>query len=157
MEAYLLSSFYRNIVTHFLSFWNPLQFFTALNCSVQTRQGLCRPRDRVLSILSMNVSVCFCIRMIGRIQWWRLCKKFFLKNVFYWSIVDLKCCVSFCYIAYVCVCVCVCVCVYSIYIYILFQILFHYALSQDTEYSSLFSTIIRPCYLSTLEMIVFIC
>ena len=34
----------------------------------------------------------------------------------------------------VCVCVCVCVCTHM---HILFHILFHYGLSQDTEYSSL--------------------
>ena len=77
VEPYLLSFFDRNIVTHFLSSRNPLQFFRALNCSLQTSHGLCWPRDRVLSVLSMNVSVCFCISVIGRSQWWRLYKKLF--------------------------------------------------------------------------------
>ena len=99
VEGYLLSLFERNIVTHFLSSWNPLQFFTAPNCSLQTSHGLCWPRDRALSVLSVNVSVCFCISMIGRSQWWRLCKTLFFFNVFYWSIVDLQCCVSFWYLA----------------------------------------------------------
>ena len=43
----------------------------------------------------------------------------------------------------VCVCVYMCVCIY-IYIYTLFQILFHYRLLQDTEYSSLCYTV-SPC------------
>lgn len=34
VEPYLLSFFDRNIVTHFLSSRNPLQFFRALNCSL---------------------------------------------------------------------------------------------------------------------------
>ena len=39
-----------------------------------------------------------------------------------------------------------------IHIYILFYILFHYSLSQDTEYSSLCYTV-RPCCLSILYII----
>ena len=49
---------------------------------------------------------------------------------------------------YICVCVCVCVCV-CIYIYILFQILFHYRLIQDIEYSF-------PC-LQTYVLYVVVC
>ena len=44
--------------------------------------------------------------------------------------------------------ICVCVCV-------LFQILFHYKLLQDTEYSSL-CYIVGPYYLSVLCLVVFI-
>ena len=39
------------------------------------------------------------------------------------------------------------------YIYVLFYILFHYGLSQDTEYSSLCYTV-GPCGLSILYVIV---
>ena len=47
----------------------------------------------------------------------------------------------------------VCVCMH---IYILFQILFHYRLLQDTEYSSVCYTV-GPCCLSILYIVVFIC
>ena len=70
--------------------------------------------------------------------------------LFYWSIVDLQCCVNFCYIAK-----------WSSYIYIYvyicnLHILFHDGLSQDTEHSSLCSTV-GPCCLSLLYVIVCIC
>ena len=61
-----------------------------------------------------------------------------------WSVVNLQCCISFrikvfqlyMYVyMYVCVYTYIYVC---IYIYILFQILFHYRLLQDIEYSSLY-------------------
>ena len=45
-----------------------------------------------------------------------------------------------------CVCVCVCVC-------IPFQILFHYMLLQNIEYSSL-QYVVDPCCLSTLYIVV---
>ena len=44
----------------------------------------------------------------------------------------------------------------DIYIYILFQILFHYRLLQDTEYSSLCYTG-GPCCLPILYIVVCIC
>ena len=44
----------------------------------------------------------------------------------------------------------------SVIIYILFYILFHYGLSQDTEYSSLCSPV-GPCCLSILDVTVCIC
>ena len=55
-----------------------------------------------------------------------------------WRVVNLQC-VSFRYKddSVIQICVYVCVCLY-IYIYILFQILFHYRLLQDIEYSSLY-------------------
>ena len=52
-----------------------------------------------------------------------------LSILFYWSIVDLQCCVSFWYTAkwfsYMCVCVCVCMCVYK-YFFIFFSIMVYY-------------------------------
>ena len=62
-----------------------------------------------------------------------------------WSTVDLQCCVSF-----------KCTAKWFSYTYILFQIIFHYRLLQDTEYSSLYYTV-GPCYLSILYIIVCIC
>ena len=44
----------------------------------------------------------------------------------------------------------------ALYIYILFQILFHYSLLQDIEYSSLCCTV-GPCCLSILYIVVCIC
>ena len=62
----------------------------------------------------------------------------------YWSIVDLQC-VNFC---------CTAKWLSYTYMYILFfNILFHYGLSQDNEYSSLCSTV-GPCCLSILNVIV---
>ena len=63
----------------------------------------------------------------------------FLKNLFYWSMVDLQCCISLgCiekWFSYT-----------KIYSFFLFQILFLYRLFQNTEYSSPCYTI-YPCYL----------
>ena len=72
----------------------------------------------------------------------------FFFNFFYRSIVDLQCVLvsgvqhsdS----------------VFYKYIYILFHILFHYALLQCTEYSSLCYTV-GPCCLSILYIVVCIC
>ena len=52
---------------------------------------------------------------------------------------------------YICVCVFMCVCV-CVCMYILFNILFHYGLSQDVGYRSLGYTV-RPCCLSVLYII----
>ena len=85
---------------------------------------------------------------LGRIMEGILCNSWILKKSFYWSIVDLKCCVNFCYTAkwfsYICVCVCV-----------LFHILFHYGLSQD----SFLCYKVELCCLSILyiDMVVCIC
>ena len=54
------------------------------------------------------------------------------KKKIYWSIVGLQRCVNFCSIA-------------KWFSYIYTYILFHYGLSQDTDYSSLSYTV-RPCY-----------
>ena len=95
-----------------------------------------------------------------------ICKQPFFKILFYSSIVDLQGCVNFC-----------CTAKWCSYAYIytvapgrktaqlwksqqrwdfLFHILFHYGLSQVTEYSSLCYTV-GPCRLSTLYIIVCIC
>ena len=70
---------------------------------------------------------------------------FFFLNLFYWSMVDLQCCLSF-----------QCTAKWFSYtsIYILFHILFHYGLLQDMEYSSLCYTVGPDC-LSILYIIVF--
>ena len=62
----------------------------------------------------------------------------FIFNLFYLSIVDLKCCVNFC-----------CTIKWFSYTYILFHILFLYGLSQDIESSSLNYTV-GPCCLGTI-------
>ena len=87
----------------------------------------------------------------------------FLLFFLYWSIVDLQCCVHFWYIAkwfhYTSLSLSLSIYIY-IYIYIhthiYFQILFHYGLSQDIEYSSLCCTV-GPCCLSLLCEVVCIC
>ena len=71
-------------------------------------------------------------------------KKIFL---FYWSIVELLCCVHYCYIAKW---------LSFAHIYIIFHILFHYGLSQDIEDSSLCCTA-GPCCVSILCITVCIC
>ena len=75
---------------------------------------------------------------VSRSQPWFVC----LLVCFYCSIADLQCCVSFW-----------CRAKWFSYIYILFQILFHYSLLQDIEYSSLYYTV-GPCWLSILYVIV---
>ena len=71
---------------------------------------------------------------------------FFWVYLFYWSIVDLQCCVNCCYTAKWFRYIYVCVYIYNIYIYILF----HYGLSQDIVYSSLCYTV-GPCCLSIYQ------
>ena len=44
----------------------------------------------------------------------------------------------------------------TLYTYIIFHVLFHYGLPQDTEYGSLCYTV-RLCYLSILYIIISIC
>ena len=70
---------------------------------------------------------------------------FFLSFFIYWSIVDLQYCVGF-----------RCTAKWFSYIYIFFQIIFHYKLLQDIEYSSLYYTV-NPCCLSILCIVVCIC
>ena len=68
---------------------------------------------------------------------------FFFQCLFYWSIVDLQCFLNFC-----------CTAMTHLYIYICtfsFDILSHCGLSQDTEYSSLCSTV-GLCCLSILRI-----
>ena len=69
---------------------------------------------------------------------------YFLKMLFYSSIVNLQCCINFC---------CIAKWFSYTYAYILFHILFHYGLSQDIVYSSLCYTG-GPCCLSILYIIV---
>ena len=82
---------------------------------------------------------------------WFVSRKSILKILFYSSIVDSHCCVNFCWMAK-----------WFSFIYhfvILFKnILFHYGLSQGTEYSSLCSTVrtllfIHPVYNSLCLLI----
>ena len=110
----------------------------------------------------------------------KIIKFFNMFFIFYWSRVDLQSSVSFrCtekWFGYIYVCVYIYIYiyiyihththththiyiymyVYILYIYILFQILFHYRLLQDIEYSSLCSTV-GPCSLSTLYTVLCIC
>ena len=88
----------------------------------------------------------------------------FLNLFLNWSIVNLQCCISFgCtaeWFRYIYVCVCVYIYIYiyiyiHIYIYILLQILFHYRVLQDTEYSSLCFTV-GPCCLPILFNLFFL-
>ena len=60
-----------------------------------------------------------------------------LLKKFYWSMIDIQCCVNF---------YCTAKWFSFTYIYIPFYILFHYGLSQDAEYSSLCYTV-GPCCL----------
>ena len=65
---------------------------------------------------------------------------FLFQLIFYWSIVELQCCVNYScrakWFSYT-------------FIYILFHFLFHYVLSQDIEYSLLCYTV-GPCCFSSL-------
>ena len=64
--------------------------------------------------------------------------------LFYWSIVDLQCCVHVC-----------CTAEWLSYIYIPFHILFHYGLSQDIEYiDSFLCSTVETCCLSMLCILV---
>ena len=65
----------------------------------------------------------------------------FLKMLFYWIIFDLQCCVNFCYTAK-----------WFSFTYIIFHILSHCSLLQDTEYISLCHTL-GPCCLSIWNVI----
>ena len=80
---------------------------------------------------------------------WALIYLFILKFIFYWTIVDLQCCVSFrCMAKWF-------ICMYT-YTFIRFQILFPCKLSQNIEQSSLCYTV-GPCWLSILCIVVCIC
>ena len=70
---------------------------------------------------------------------------FNLIFILYWSIVDLQCCVSGVHQSES---------VIHTHVSIIFQILFHDGLSQDTEYSSLCSTV-GPC--CSADVIAHIC
>ena len=67
------------------------------------------------------------------------------NSVFYWSIVNLQCCISF-----------KCIAKWFSCTYILFQILFHYRLLQDIEYSYLCCTV-SSCCLPILYIVVCKC
>ena len=106
-----------------------------------------------LIFLVLQTLLLFSISLLPLLLIWRCLwtlltyfyKFFFLKysrfTVFqvYSKVIQLYMCM------YVCVCVCVCVCVYVCVC--IFQILFHYRLLQDIEYSSL-CYIVVPCWLS---------
>lgn len=65
-------------------------------------------------------------------------RKMYLSKIiyFHWSIIELQGCVSFRYIAK-----------WFSHIHIFFQVIFHYKLLQDTDYSSLRNTINLCCFL----------
>ena len=71
---------------------------------------------------------------------------FRMHNIFNRSIADLQGCVNFC---------CTTEWFSYTHIYILFYIIFHYSLSQDTEYNSL-GYAVGPCCLSILYIMVYI-
>ena len=74
--------------------------------------------------------------------------------LFIWSIVDLQCCIIYCYTTkwlsvsvckYIYIFIYMCVCIYlHTHTHTLFYFLFHHGLSQDIEYSSLCCTV-GPC------------
>ena len=68
---------------------------------------------------------------------------FFFFNLFYWSIVDLQCCVNSC---------CTAKWFSYTYIYVPFHILFHYDLSQSIAYSSMCYRV-GPCCWSVLYIL----
>ena len=86
---------------------------------------------------SGTVSVSYTL-LAKTVQWYLLLYVFFFKL----RLVDLQCCVSF-----------RCAAKWFSYISIFFQILFHYRLLQDIEYSSLCSTVGPGC-LSVLYIVV---
>ena len=98
-----------------------------------------------LKIMILNVSAKCC-------GWWNFFSESHRSSTiffFYWSVVNLQCCASIRYTAKPFIFI-------HISTYFLFQILFHYRLSQDIEYSSLCYTG-GPCCLSILYLVVCIC
>ena len=101
-----------------------------------------------ISLLSAEIP---CSIFLGMVCGWHRSEPIYVWDVypfliFNGSIVDLRC-VNFCCLAKL---------LSYTHIYILFYILFHYGLSQDIEYSSLWSTV-GPCCLSILCIVVCIC
>ena len=116
----------------FLSFWSD---FSQLYCL--HHYWLLFSSDKSTNSSSIeNVDVDMCT-YVFKFQWLYLSPSClsdlqFLFVCFYWSIVDIHCCAHLCCTAKWLSCTPV---------HILFNILFHYDLSQDTEYSSLSYTI----------------
>ena len=90
---------------------------------------------------------------------------FLRLKTFYWSTVDLQCCVNFCctakwlsytYISFFIFFSIIFFSVIHIHVSILFQILFPFRLLQSIEQSSLFYTV-GPCWLSILNIPVCTC
>ena len=91
------------------------------------------------SILCMSQPLPLPPPAVSSVPWTTFQGKGYLWNGFclkIWDIVDLQCCVNFCYTAK---------CLSYEQIYALSHSLFHYGLSQDIEYSALWYTV-RYCF-----------
>ena len=96
----------------------------------------------VLKYYQENMASLLCVLQIQLSTWYTFVS-FFLN----WSIVDLQCCVNYC---------CTAKWLSYTYICIRFHIVFHYGLSQDSDYSSL-CYIVGPCCSPVLYIPVCMC